>query len=123
MREDIIRNYIEAYNSFDVERMLADLDANVRFVNISDGVVNMILEGRHKFREQAEQAQQLFSARRQTIRAFKHTGNETEVEIDYYGVLAGDLPNGMKKDDELNLQGRSVFKFEDEKVVEIRDFS
>ena len=58
MREDIIRNYIEAYNSFDVERMLADLDANVRFVNISDGVVNMILEGRHKFREQAEQAQQ-----------------------------------------------------------------
>jgi hypothetical protein len=40
-----------------------------------------------------------------------------------YAVLAVDLANGLRKGDELNLQGRSIFKFSGDKIVAISDIS
>lgn len=122
-RELIISNYVKAYNNFDVEGMLKDLAPTVKFENISNGEVNMTLNGIDALREQAQQATQLFESREQIIRSFKHDGNQTEIEIDYNAVLAVDLPNGLKKGDILNLKGQSVFAFEGDKIVGIKDIS
>jgi hypothetical protein len=122
-RELIISNYIKAYNSFDVEGMLKDLTPTVKFENVSNGEVNMALDGIDALREQAVQAAQLFASRGQIIRSFSHNGNQTEIEIDYNATLAVDLPNGLKKGDELSLKGKSVFTFDGDRVVGIRDIS
>jgi hypothetical protein len=122
-REKIIRNYLDAYNTFDIKKMLIDLDEAVKFVNISNGVTNMTLIGLNSFKEQAEQAKSLFSKRTQTIKSFTHQDDETEIEIDYNSILAVDLPNGLKKGDELNLQGKSIFKFSGNKIIELTDIS
>jgi hypothetical protein len=122
-REDVVRNYIAAYNDFDVNKMLLDLDEAVQFENISNGVVDMKLVGLAAFKEQAAQATKLFSKRTQTIKSITHRGDETEIEIDYHAVLAVDLANGLRKGDELNLQGRSIFKFSGDKIVAISDIS
>lgn len=122
-QEQIIHNYITAYNSFNIDKMLEHFDEAIVFQNISNGEINMKLEGLEAFRQQAEQAKNLFEQRKQTITSFEHRNNETEVHIDYYAVLAVDLLNGLKKGDELNLRGKSIFQFSGEKIIALTDSS
>ena len=51
----------------------------------------------------------------------KHRENETEIEVDYSAVLAADFPNGMRKGEKLQLKGKSVFKFLEDKIVALTD--
>lgn len=122
-RESIIQNYVSGYNGFDVEKMVTDFDPAIRFENISGGQSNIVLTGLSDFKRQAEQALRLFSARNQSVVSFKHYGDCTEVEIDYSAVLAADFPSGPKAGDRINLKGKSVFKFKDDKVIELTDIS
>ena len=122
-REKIIKDYINAYNNFDIERMLTHLHEQIKFENISNGVTNMTLTDLNSFREQAEQAKDLFTTRRQTIKSWTPKDDLIEIEIEYYAVLAIDLPNGLKKGDNLNLQGKSIFKFSGDKIIELTDIS
>ena len=122
-REKIIKDYITAYNNFDIEKMLTHLDEQIKFENISNGVTNMTLTDLNSFREQAEQAKKIFTTRKQTIKSWTHQDNLTEIEIEYNAVLAIDLPNGLKKDDILNLEGKSIFKFSKDKIIELTDIS
>ncbi|MCQ6960462.1 nuclear transport factor 2 family protein [Mucilaginibacter aquariorum] len=122
-KETIVKNYVNAYNNFDVNGMMADMDQSIVFENVADGKVNMALNGLDEFKAQAGQWKNLFSSRQQTIKGFTHTNEQTEIEIAYHAILAIDLPNGMKKGDELNLRGRSIFKFSGDKIVGITDIS
>jgi hypothetical protein len=119
----IIQNYIDAYNSFDVEGMITDFDSNIVFENISNGETNMSLVGITAFKEQAEQAKNYFVERTQIIEGYQHQGDETTIAILYNAVLAIDFPNGLKKGDELKLQGRSIFKFHNNKIIKLTDIS
>ena len=122
-REKIIKNYIDGYNQFDCDKMLFDFDENVVFENIQKGELNMSLTGLKALRQQAEQAKSYFTTRTQTIISFKHVGDETEIEIDYYAVLGMDFPNGLKRGDELKLKGKSIFKFLNDKIIKLTDIS
>lgn len=122
-REKIIANYIEGYNQFDIDKMVADLDENVIFKNIQNGETNMTLVGLTEFKLQAEQAKSYFTIRKQTFKSFNHLDNETEVEIEYFAVLGIDFPNGLKSGRELKLKGKSVFKFSGLKIIELTDIS
>jgi len=46
-----------------------------------------------------------------------------EIEIEYFGILAIDFPNGMKKGGEIKLNGKSIFEFNDEKIIRLTDIS
>lgn len=122
-REEIIKNYVNAYNEFDVPGMVAAFHDDIVFENVQGGETNLSLKGIDAFTQQAESAKSFFSSRRQTIKSFKHHGDETEIDIDYHAVLAIDFPNGLKKGEELNLQGRSVFTFYGNKIVKLTDIS
>lgn len=122
-RERIIKNYVEGYNQFDIDKMIVDFKDDVVFENIQNGEVNMTLTGINEFREQAENAKVYFSTRSQTITTFNHFDSKTEIEIDYYAVLAMDFPNGMKTGEELNLKGKSIFEFSDDKILKLSDIS
>lgn len=123
--KEIIENYIRAYNNFEIEGMLKDLDEEVVFQNISGGRVNMTTNGIEAFKKQAEEAKQYFKEREQTIKRLQFYENPAEAvaEIDYKGVLATELPGGLKAGDSINLQGKSVFKFRNNKITEITDIS
>ena len=122
-REKIISDYIDAYNHFDIEGMLLYIDEDVKFENSSGGVVNLSLIGVIAFKEQAVEAAKLFSKRKQTIISFRHHAQLTEVEIIFHAVLAADFPNGLRKGEELNLKGKSVFRFSGDKILELKDIS
>lgn len=123
-KEQIIRNYIRAYNSKDVTAMLHDLADELVFENSSNGEITMRLEGLEAFRQQAEQATALFAEREQSITGLTHINDEqTEISISYKATLATDLPNGMKAGDVLELSGKSVFTFSGNTIMKLEDLA
>lgn len=122
-RRQIITDYIKAYNEFDIPGMLKDLHQDVRFENVAGDTVNMVLDGRAAFAAQAEKAKTLFSAREQQITDLHDSGEQVIVQIAYTGTLAQDLPNGLKAGETIQMPGRSVFTFREDKIAAIRDES
>ena len=122
-RKKIVESYVRAYNNFDIENMLKDMDEGVIFRNISGGAVNLTTNGIEELRKQAETAKELFSEREQKITGLKFGENTVEAEIAYSGTLAADLPNGLKQGDKIELNGKSIFRFAGDKIIEIEDIS
>lgn len=122
-KKEMINRYVQAYNQFDVEGMLATLSDNITFENVQNGEVNASSNGKAGFKELAEQAKSVFSERKQTIDGIESDSDIVSVNISYYGKLASDLPNGMKAGDEINMTGVSEFVFANNKICSIRDIS
>ncbi len=59
-RESIIKNYIEGYNQFDIDKMVENLDSTIVFENITNGVTTMSLREIEAFKQQAERAKLYF---------------------------------------------------------------
>jgi F0F1-type ATP synthase beta subunit len=118
-----IESYIRAYNGFDVEKMLSNLHENIEFENVSNGEVNLRTDGIAEFKTQAEKAKSIFSQREQKITNLHFDENKAEVEISYTGILAIDLPNGLKSGSKIELRGQSIFTFQDDKIIKIEDIS
>ncbi len=122
-REEIITNYIDGYNQFDIDKMVANFDNDIIFENIQHDEINMSLRGLTAFIQQAEQAKNYFTTRTQTITSFNHTENNSEIHIDYFAILNVDLPNGLKKGQELHLIGKSIFYFREARIIKLIDIS
>jgi ketosteroid isomerase-like protein len=121
-QKKIIENYIQAYNSFDVEGMIKDLQQDIVFENISNDQVNLTTKGIVEFKKQAELAKSYFAQREQKITSWKFSGNTVVITIDYKEILAVDT-NGKKAGDTLQLKGQSIFEFKDRQLIKIVDKS
>lgn len=121
--QQIVENYIQAYNSFDIDAMLKDMHENIRFENISNGEVTLLLVGIEELKKQAILGLDYFTERKQRITNLQYKDNQVEVDVEYSAVLAIDFPNGLKAGDKLELKGKSLFAFEDNKIIELKDIS
>lgn len=72
---------------------------------------------------QAQKAVAYFRHREQVILELKIEDQQAEVAIEYKAVLPIDLPNGMKQGETLQIKGRSVFRFENDLIISIEDYS
>ena len=118
-----IQNYIEAYNNFNIEGMLVDLDENIVFENINNGETTLIIEGISDFSKQAELAATYFTVRHQEILKIEMEKDKAIVSLKYTAVLAKDLAETLKKGDEMILNGTSIFHFNHHKITKIEDIS
>ena len=122
-KEEIIKNYISAYNSFDIDGMCVCLHPEIEFINIDKGEPNLTLNGIDAFKAQAKQAAEIFKVRHQEITAIVYGDNHVEVAIHYTGVFAIDLSNGIKAGDPIEMTGKSVFQFHDGLITKLVDMS
>lgn len=119
----IIEAYIDAYNHFDIEGMLASLHADVVFENVSSGQVTVATKGNEELRQLATQSSALFSARKQVLRGLTLADKTVTAGIAFEGTLAADLPNGMKKGETIRMFGRTEFTFQGPLIIRIVDVS
>jgi hypothetical protein len=63
----LIQRYLDAYQAFSLDQMLACLHEQVRFQYIANGSVQVSTEGKDAFRQLAEGSAGMFSARQQTV--------------------------------------------------------
>ncbi|WP_341832427.1 nuclear transport factor 2 family protein [Sphingobacterium thalpophilum] len=123
-RTEKIFQYVEAYNKMDVENMVPDFDGGIVFQNIMNGEKTMELRGIEEFKQQAIAALSYFSEREQSIETITHTRSSTEIVINYSAISAMDFSNGLKKGDEINIQGKSIFEFSaDGKIRKLTDIA
>lgn len=110
-RTNKVFRYVEAYNQMDVEDMIAHLDDGIVFLNVMNGQNTLELKGIEEFKKQAIEALSYFSERQQSIESITHNSSSAEITINYRAIAAMDFPNGLKKGDEINLKGKSIFEF------------
>ena len=122
-KEKLIQRFVQAYNDFDIDGMVALMHPDCMFRNVSGGEVSASATGVQQFRELAERSQELFSSRHQTITAYHHHGETMSVEVDYEGVLREDIPNGLKAGETVKLKGKSDFQFRDGLIHSLTDSS
>lgn len=123
-RTEKIFRYLNAYNEMDVEKMIVDFDDEIVFLNVMNGEKTMELRGIEEFKKQALEALSYFSEREQSIESMTHTHSSTEIVINYRAIATMDFPNGLKKGDEINLKGKSIFEFSaDGKIRRLTDIA
>jgi ketosteroid isomerase-like protein len=120
---ELIDNYLEAYNRFEVAGMLLCLHPDVTFENVADGAVTLRTEGKAAFEAQATQALAFFTERNQHLKAFRFQGDYAEADIEYFAITAVDWPDSFKAGTVLQLTGQSTFTFRDGLINAIRDIS
>jgi ketosteroid isomerase-like protein len=119
----IIDEYIRAYNKFDVDGMIINIDEDIEFKNITNGEVNAQLNGKDIFKKQLEQSNALFKKREMNITEQVINGDTVENKIDFKGVFAVDVPNGPKSGELLKLKSKSVFTFKKGRIISIEDIN
>lgn len=122
-KENLINRYLTAYNTFDVEGMIALLSANIHFENYPSGQLTNSTNGIDEFRELAEQSKSLFSEREQRIIKLTFGQDSAVADIVYRGKLAVDIPNGPSAGTILDLKGQSEFYFVNGRISKIVDRS
>ena len=119
----IIDQYFKAYNEFDLEGMVKNIDRNFVFKNYTGDEVTLELNGKPAFRTQIEQAFSLFKSREMKVIEQKFENDTVENKIEFKGVLAVDVSDELKKYDLVKLQSKSVFKFKKGKIISIEDIN
>jgi steroid delta-isomerase-like uncharacterized protein len=119
----LVDRYIEAYNSFDVEQMVALMHSDCIFENVSGGTSNLSVRGVDEFRKAARQAAVLFSNRRQEVARFRFEESKAEIDIDFEGELNCAVPGLAKAGEKVTLKGTSVFEFKDGLIYKLTDYS
>lgn len=122
-KEKLINCYLVAYNSFDIDGMLALLSPDVRFENHSGGQLTDATNGIDEFKELAEKTKPLFSEREQRVTRLTHNQDSVIADISYRGKLAADIPDGPSAGTVLDLQGQSEFSFKAGQISKIVDRS
>ncbi|VVC76992.1 hypothetical protein AQUSIP_23190 [Aquicella siphonis] len=120
---EVIKKYISAYNHFDIDGMMECFADECVFAAISGGSCSISCQGKSQVRELAAQSAMYFLDRKQQVKNWILSDNQAAIEIQYRATLKKDLPNGLKAGEELNLLGVSVFRFENDKIIELRDYN
>lgn len=119
----LIENFVEAYNAFDVGTMLSLVHPDIRFTNLSSGVVDVQTSGRKEFEALVRQSVTLFTHREQRILAAKETEAGIQIDVFYRATLAVDLPQGLAKGVTIELTGKSTYTFKEGLIHSIIDES
>ena len=121
--QDVLREYIDAYNTKDVSAMLAFFDDACVFENISGGKITVRTEGKAKLEALARKSAQLFATREQKVVSVTEGQGRIVAEIAYHAVWQADLSPELKAGSRLDLRGISLFEFAGEKIIRLSDYS
>lgn len=119
--QQLIEQYLDRYNAFDVPGMLKVLDDAIRFQHVADGVIITSAEGLDSFRRLAEHSQTLFTQRTQSIKSITFSSNTATARIRFEAVAAVDFQDGIETGQSLLVDGTTEFVFDGHRIVSITD--
>ena len=119
--KQVVDQYVQAYNTFDIDGMLSLMHEDIIFKIISGIRTNLSTKGKSEFVEIAEQAKEIFSSRCQKIRNYFFDSNKAVVEMDFEGILKLDLDDSITSGERLIFRDKFVFKFKDGLIVSLVD--
>jgi hypothetical protein len=121
--QDLLKQYIEAYNTKDVSRMMTFFHEDCGFENISGGKVTVRTQGKAQLEALAKQSAEVFAWREQKIISITEDQNRIVAEIQYRALLNKDLSPDLKAGNEINLRGVSIIEISSGKILRLSDYS
>lgn len=120
-RQALVEAYIDAYNRFDIEGMLATLSDDVRFEHHAGGQLAVATDGKTEFEKLARVGAAMFASRTQKVAAMEVKGETLVVGIDFHGEIAEDIPEGPRAGTVIEMAGTSEFGFAGGKICRVID--
>jgi ketosteroid isomerase-like protein len=120
---EILRQYIAAYNHFDIESMLLHLSDDIIFINVTDSEKNTESKGKEEFRKLAVQGARLFTDRQQIIEEWQDDGAKVLCHITFKATLTDETCKQLKMEKHMHVKGTSEFHFDGGKICQIIDKS
>ncbi|WP_413624238.1 nuclear transport factor 2 family protein [Luteibacter sp. Lutesp34] len=120
-RQALVEAYIDAYNRFDIDGMLATLSDDVRFEHHAGGELAVATDGKEEFEKLARVGAAMFASRTQAVTAMEVRGDTLVVTIDFHGEVAEDIPEGPRAGTVIEMTGTSEFGFADGKICRVVD--
>lgn len=117
----LVREYVEAYNRGDLPRMLKVLHPEFVFSCSIAGSKVLELNGVDDFETVARLSMESIHDRHQECRSFAVDGDTATASILLRGVLAEDLPNGLKAGQRVSSVGIANFSFRDGAIAYIKE--
>ncbi|MEQ1904491.1 MAG: nuclear transport factor 2 family protein [Pirellulaceae bacterium] len=121
--QDLILEYIKAYNAKDIGAMMALFGEGCLFENVSGGKVTVCTQSKTELESLARQSAAVFATREQKVISLTEGQGRVIAEIDYHAILQSDLSPDLKSGSELNLRGVSVFEISGGKIARLTDYS
>lgn len=122
-REELIKIYMNGYNTFNMKKMLSPLHSKITFENHVKGELKMKLEGIKAFKKQALKGYDMFSKRKQEILSIEHKEDHSVAVINYSATVKADFGDQMKKGEVMNMTAKSMYSFQDDRISRIEDHS
>lgn len=120
-RQVLIEAYIDAYNRFDIEGMLAVLSDDVRFEHHSAGEISVATDGKAELGKLARVGATMFASRHQSIVALDEEGDTVVATVDFHGEIAEDIPDGPRAGTVIEMRGSSEFGFAGGRICRVVD--
>jgi len=121
-RESMIRDYITAYNSFDIEGMVKNFHKDIEFINEFNGEITMMTNSVEEFKGQAEHAKNYFQFREISIGDIQESNDTVTVSTRFNaGMIVEKKPGHPAKIQNVDMKGTTVFYFQDDQIVKMRD--
>lgn len=120
-RQALVEAYIDAYNRFDIDGMLAMLSDDVRFEHHGGGELAVATDGKAEFEKLARVGVAMFASRTQRVVAMEARGETLVVTIDFHGEVAEDIPEGPGAGTVIDMTGSSEFGFAGGKICRVID--
>ncbi|WP_426285585.1 nuclear transport factor 2 family protein [Luteibacter sp. E-22] len=117
----LIEAYLDAYNRFDIDGMLATLSDDVRFEHHSGGELSVATEGKVDFEKLARVGAAMFASRQQFVTELREVGDAVIADIQFHGEIADDIPDGPGAGTVIEMRGTSEFRFAGGKIVRVVD--
>jgi hypothetical protein len=120
----LIETYLEAYNGFDIEGMLAVLTDDVRFEHHANGELSVATDGKADFEKLARVGAALFASRQQFVTEMHEVPGAVDTviaDINFHGEIADDIPDGPGAGTVIELEGTSEFHFAGGKIARVID--
>lgn len=120
---DIVARYIHAYNTLDVDGLVATMTDDVVFENISNTSNPTRTHGKAALEKLARGTATVFQSRHQLVTDAVVSGDQVALVIKFEAVVKRDLPNGWRAGQTLSLVGASFFTLRDGLIAHVIDLS
>ncbi len=119
----LIRSYVDCYNSDDLEGMLACCEDTVVFETVNNPGGSILLKGKDEMREVLVATRQAFSSRNHELVRLIVDGSTAAAETVFSGVAAAQLSSNVRVGDHVSVRGATFFELGQERLGRICDYS
>lgn len=117
----LVSDFIRHYSAFNWDGMVCLLHLNIRFVRICLGEVLIIAHGLNEFKTSEMASKSILHKRCITILKSFYNNNDYEVHASIRQLMKRHVFNPFKIHNSVHLQKRMIFRFRDNKIIELID--